>query len=238
MTLTDPGRLAGVRLAATVVLLRERAAGDPQVFMLRRSARSPFMPDTLVFPGGAVDPDDGPEGSDEAFDAAARRECREEAGVALEARDLHWFDTWLTPAAEPRRYFARFYLARLTEGEFEDAAADGHETHEGRWATPAELLAAWQREEVDLPPPTLCTLMRLADERRAGLVGLPAALVHEPILPKGLLQPDADGEARLVVVLPHDPAYPELPGDGVPAPARVADLPHRLVRAGRTWRLC
>lgn len=196
------------------------------------------MPDTLVFPGGAVDAADGPEGSDEAFDAAARRECREEAGVDLDVRDLHWFDTWLTPAVEPRRYFARFYLARLAEGEAEDAAADGHETHEGRWATPAEILAAWSREEVDLPPPTLCTLLRLADDRRAGLVGLAPDVVREPILPKGLLQPDPAGEAQLVVVLPHDPAYPDLPGDGVPAPARVADLPHRMIRAGRTWRLC
>jgi 8-oxo-dGTP pyrophosphatase MutT (NUDIX family) len=238
MTLLDPERLPGVRLAATVVLLRDRAAGDPEVFMVRRSAKSPFMPDTLVFPGGAVDPGDGPAGSDQAFDAAARRECREEAGVVLDAHELHWFDTWLTPAAEPRRYFARFYLARLAEGEAEDAAADGHETHEGRWATPADILAAWAREEVDLPPPTLCTVMRLADHRRAGLIGLPPEVVRDPILPKGFFQPDPAGEAQLVVVLPHDPAYPELEGEGVPAPPRVVDLPRRLVRAGRIWRPC
>ncbi|HEY0138955.1 MAG TPA: hypothetical protein VGB85_32940, partial [Nannocystis sp.] len=56
------------RPAATVVLLRAAASGGPPaIFMLRRSARSPFMPDALVFPGGAVDPGDGPAGSDEAF---------------------------------------------------------------------------------------------------------------------------------------------------------------------------
>src|SRR5690606_31344912 len=147
MTLTDPGR--PVRLAATVVLLRQRPVIGPQVFMLRRSARSPFMPDSLVFPGGAVDPEDGPAGSDEAFAAAARRECREEAAVALDTHVLHWFDTWLTPALEPRRYLARFYLAHLADGEGDDAAADGHETHEGRWATPADILAAWERADID-----------------------------------------------------------------------------------------
>lgn len=196
------------------------------------------MPDSLVFPGGAVDPADGPEGSDEAFVAAARRECREEAAVVLDRHPLHWFDTWLTPALEPRRYFARFFLAHLAADEGAGATADGHETHEGRWATPAAVLDAWAREEVDLPPPTLCTLMRLADERRHRLVGLAADAVRDPILPKGMFQPDAAGDNQLVVVLPHDPAYPELPGEGMPAPARVADLPRRMVRAGRIWRPC
>ena len=43
------------RPAATVILLRAGAGGQPAaIFMLRRSARSPFMPDALVFPGGAV----------------------------------------------------------------------------------------------------------------------------------------------------------------------------------------
>lgn len=47
----------GIRLAATVMLLRE-AAGGLEVFMLRRSGRSPFAPDAFVFPGGAVDRND------------------------------------------------------------------------------------------------------------------------------------------------------------------------------------
>lgn len=196
------------------------------------------MPDALVFPGGAVDPADGPPGSDEAFEAAARRECAEEAGFVLGDRPLQWFDTWVTPSAEPRRYAARFFLAVLAADEGTGAAADGHETHEGRWATPAAILGAWDREEVDLPPPTVCTLMRLADERRDGLAGLPAAAVRDPILPRGMLQPGPDGSAQLVVVLPHDPAYADLPGDGAPAPPRVHDLPRRLVRAGRVWRPC
>lgn len=238
MTLFDPDRPAAApRPAATVVLLREGPRGEPQVFMLRRSAKSPFMPDALVFPGGAVDAADGPAGSDEAYEAAARRECHEEAGVAL-AGPLRWFDTWVTPSAEPRRYCARFYLAELTGDEGEGATADGHETHDGRWATPAEILAAWDREEVDLPPPTLCTLLRLADARRAGLSTLPADAVREPILPKGLLAAGPEGDARLVVVLPHDPDYATAIGDGAPAPPRIADLPPRLVRAGKVWRPC
>ena len=194
------------------------------------------MPDALVFPGGAVDLADGPAGSDEAFVAAARRECQEEAGVDLGARPLHWFDTWVTPSAEPRRYEARFFLADLGADEAGDAAADGHETVDGRWATAEVILAQWAAGAVDLPPPTLCTLLRLADVRLAGLRGLAAAAVREPLLPKGLLVAGPDGEARLAVVLPHDPEYPTLPGESAPMPERARDLPERLIRDGVIWR--
>lgn len=194
------------------------------------------MPDALVFPGGAVDPADGPAGSDAAFVAAARRECAEEAGVDLGARALHWFDTWVTPSAEPRRYEARFFLADLEAGEGSDAAADGHETVDGRWATAGEILAQWAAGTVDLPPPTLCTLLRLADGRLAGLRGLAAEAVRAPLLPKGLLLAGADGEARLAVVLPHDPEYDTLPGEAAPMPERARDLPLRLIREGVIWR--
>ena len=45
-----------IRAAATVVVLRERAgAGSPDIYMVRRSARSGFMPNALVFPGGKLD---------------------------------------------------------------------------------------------------------------------------------------------------------------------------------------
>lgn len=227
------------RPAATVILLRAPVgAAAPAIFMLRRSAKSPFMPDALVFPGGAVDPADGPAGSDDAFVAAARRECQEEAGVDLGARALHWFDTWVTPSAEPRRYEARFFLADLAADEFGDAAADGHETLEGRWASAAEYLEMWRAGAVDLPPPTLCTLMRLADDRLAGLRALAPEDARTPVLPKALLEPGPDGAARIAVVLPHDPGYAALPGESGPAPARALDLPTRLVREGTTWKPC
>jgi 8-oxo-dGTP pyrophosphatase MutT (NUDIX family) len=45
------------RLAAAVMLLRDSGAG-PQVFMVRRSLKSEFMPDVYVFPGGTVSADD------------------------------------------------------------------------------------------------------------------------------------------------------------------------------------
>ena len=222
---------AGILDAATVVVARTRGA-TREILMLRRSAKSPFMPSTLVFPGGRLDADDGPRDAAGSWEAAARRECAEEAGLHLPPAPLSWFDTWLTPSAEPRRrYLARFFLAEIGADVGDDARADGHETHDAKWASVEQYLRAWEAGEADLPPPTLCILfrMRAAIESGEALCSLDAAA---PILPKYV---PIDG--RHVVVMPHDPEYPALPGDGMPAPLpRLRDLPHRLVREQARWR--
>jgi 8-oxo-dGTP pyrophosphatase MutT (NUDIX family) len=224
---------SAIQHAATVVVLRPSAAGR-EIYMLRRSAKSPFMPSTLVFPGGRLDPADGDVEHDASWERAGLRECAEEAGLRLEGRRLQWFDTWLTPSAESRRrYLARFFVAELDAGEGEQAKADGHETHDGRWATAAAHLAAWDAEEVDLPPPTVSVLLRLRDAETAGLGGLLEVDPREPILPK--VMPVGN---QLVILLPHDPDYGAAPGEAAPAPLRASALPSRFVRDGRRWRPC
>jgi 8-oxo-dGTP pyrophosphatase MutT (NUDIX family) len=77
-------------------MLLVRDAPDLQVFMLRRNLRSVFAAGAYVFPGGAVDPDDGDDALDAGHEAgraeaeiparfrvAAIRESFEEAGVLL-----------------------------------------------------------------------------------------------------------------------------------------------------------
>ncbi|MBK8266175.1 MAG: NUDIX domain-containing protein [Nannocystis sp.] len=222
------------RLAATVVILRSPAEGGaPELLMLRRSSKSPFMPDAWVFPGGKVDAADGPAGSDLAFIAAARRECQEECSLVLETQELRWFDTWITPAGEPRRFHARFFLVEIAAGGGAEATADGHETQDGRWGTATALLERWRAGEIDLPPPTACTLLRLAEPSWRALLRCPREQVVPPILPKWVIE----GE-RLVVVLPHDPLYAGLPGEGGPPCERLAGLPRRFVRDadGGVWR--
>jgi 8-oxo-dGTP pyrophosphatase MutT (NUDIX family) len=104
--LPDSG-LAGPtpRDAATVILVSDRP--DLHVLMLERTRRAVFGPGATVFPGGALDPDDGARrlaelivGLDDrsasieqgiargglGFRVAAVRECFEEAGILL-ARD-------------------------------------------------------------------------------------------------------------------------------------------------------
>ncbi|MBW2000746.1 MAG: hypothetical protein JRJ29_22640, partial [Deltaproteobacteria bacterium] len=46
------------RPASTVVLVREEK-GRLQTYLLQRSGKSGFFPGSYVFPGGAVDTDDG-----------------------------------------------------------------------------------------------------------------------------------------------------------------------------------
>jgi glyoxylase-like metal-dependent hydrolase (beta-lactamase superfamily II)/8-oxo-dGTP pyrophosphatase MutT (NUDIX family) len=97
------------RPAATILLLRECATpGAPEVFMLQRTAKAAFLPGAYVFPGGALDPDDGSaraagrmRGLDDAqasarlgipsgglaYWVAAARECFEESGILLAHRE-------------------------------------------------------------------------------------------------------------------------------------------------------
>jgi len=224
---------ASIRHAATVLVLRP-GPGGREVYMVRRSARSPFMPSTLVFPGGRLDPEDGPPDDDATWERAAARECEEETGLKLADRRMRWFDTWLTPSAESRRrYLARFFVAELSEGEGAEAEADGYETHEGRWASAAEHLRAWEAEQVDLPPPTLCVLLRLREAETEGLPRLLNVDPRAPILPKVLPQ-----SASMLILMPHDPDYADAAGEHAPAPPRVVGLPSRFVRDPKRWRPC
>lgn len=222
-----------VRPAATVVVLRPRSTDDPEpeLYMLRRSSKSAFMPDALVFPGGRVEEEDGREDLDRAFAQAARRECLEEASLDLADAELCWFDTWKTPSGEsPRRFMARFYVTTIAADRGHDAVADGLETRAGRWATATAILSQWQSEQVDLPPPTLSILLRLAAGDWRGWLARTPELVSEPILPKV-----APVESNIHIVMPHDPEYASLPGEAGGVPERVHAFPRRFIRTGKRW---
>jgi 8-oxo-dGTP pyrophosphatase MutT (NUDIX family) len=227
MTSTPP-RAHAPRLAATVVLLRPSGAAF-ECYMLRRSGGSSFMPDSLVFPGGRLDDADGDPADDATWARAAARECLEEAAVSIDPDQLVWFDTWCTPSAEPKRFLARFFLAVLGEGDGGLAQADGSETTDGRWWTAADALAAWERGEADIPPPTLCTLMRLD---AIGPVGLraEATALEVPILPKAAVH-----ATEIHVVMPHHIEYDALPGEDATAPSRVHAHPRRFTRRDGRW---
>jgi 8-oxo-dGTP pyrophosphatase MutT (NUDIX family) len=66
--------------ASTVALLRD-VAGGVEVCMLRRPGRSSFAAGAFVFPGGAVDADDGT--GDTAYAVAGVREVLEEVGILI-----------------------------------------------------------------------------------------------------------------------------------------------------------
>jgi 8-oxo-dGTP pyrophosphatase MutT (NUDIX family) len=73
--------------AATLVLMRERADGPPELLMTERTGQMAFAAGALVFPGGRIDADDHVTAGDgDVPDAAARvaaiRETIEETGLA------------------------------------------------------------------------------------------------------------------------------------------------------------
>lgn len=173
--------------------------------MLRRSAKSPFVPDVYVFPGGRVDSVDRSPAArmrvtgdtkplEPAYVYAAARESFEEAGLlfgtgdldpaavqtartlllagsrsfeqtlddlrtTIDARAMRYFSRWITPAIEPRRFDARFFVARAPAAQH--AEADSFETEDGRWLAPSAALEAHGRGELALIFPTIKHLERL-----------------------------------------------------------------------------
>lgn len=99
-----PEDVAPPRPAATVILVRDSAAG-PELLLLKRLRSAGFVPGAWVFPGGRVDADDAapdlvrllrllPRGPDPAYWMAGIREVFEETGVLLANRNAdHAGDT-------------------------------------------------------------------------------------------------------------------------------------------------
>ena len=90
------------RFASATALLRERAGGGVEVFLVRRHVQSEFVPDVYVFPGGSVKDADvaaertpglcapggqGVTALGAGFRVAAIRELFEEAGALIARRD-------------------------------------------------------------------------------------------------------------------------------------------------------
>jgi 8-oxo-dGTP pyrophosphatase MutT (NUDIX family) len=92
-------------------------------------------------------------------------------GLVLRADLLRPWSRWITPVMEPRRFDTRFFAAALPAGQ--RTRDVGGEASEVAWVEPAAALAAGQREELRLMPPTRVSLTELADcrTREAALAG-------------------------------------------------------------------
>jgi 8-oxo-dGTP pyrophosphatase MutT (NUDIX family) len=92
-------------------------------------------------------------------------------GLVLRADLLRPWSRWITPVMEPRRFDTRFFAAALPAGQ--RTRDVGGEASEVAWVEPAEALAAGQRKDLMLMPPTRVSLTELADcgSRDAALTG-------------------------------------------------------------------
>ena len=149
--------------AATVILLRD-ASPSPEVLLIERHAKSDFLPDLYVFPGGRVEPEDrtlgdrlhgarGPDGAEafarvKQFDAdsmrtfyvAAIRETFEEAGILLARREGEegLLDASATEAMAEHRLTVQsgeLSFGDLVRRERLELAADRLAVH-AHWITP------------------------------------------------------------------------------------------------------
>ena len=118
-----------------------------------------FAASMVVFPGGGLDPID--EAAPDPVRACAVRETIEETGVGLAPEALLDWAHWITPDPEPRRFDTRFFVAVLPTGQ--QARDVSGETDRAAWTAPADALAAGDRGEIGLMPPTLSILLELAE---------------------------------------------------------------------------
>jgi 8-oxo-dGTP pyrophosphatase MutT (NUDIX family) len=195
----NPGTVTEPRHAASVVLLRG-GAERLEVLLVRRNPEQRFMGGAWVFPGGALDREDG--AGEDALRVTALRELAEEASVVIEDRDaLVPYSRWITPEVVRVRFDTRFFLIPAPADA--DPQPDGAETVAARWIAPADALEAHTRDELTLVFPTIKHL-----EQFAGFDSADALLAHarvsevQPVLPKVI---DTGETAR--IVLPGEPGY-------------------------------
>src|SRR5262245_55000958 len=122
--------------AATVILLRDGAAGL-ETLLLRRNSQIAFG-GMWVFPGGRIDDADraglAPDDALGAARRAAVREAHEEAGLIVPERLLIPLSHWTPPPQAPKRFLTWFFLAPADAGP---VTIDEGEIHDHAWVRPA-----------------------------------------------------------------------------------------------------
>jgi len=198
---TDDAHLRALSIAAARETLEEaallhvvgspsRALTDPELFALRTTLTT---------------------------DPHALRAFLTKENLKLDLEALYPFSRWVTPEAESRRYDARFFVAVAPNGQ--SGAHDEHETMASFWATPQEVLRRWTAGEVQVAPPTHCTLALLATCRTtAEVIALAERTSLDPICPRLVQQTDGE-TSTLALTLPGDPEH-EVKTQRVPGPSR------------------
>src|SRR6476659_11090871 len=111
--LNTTGEDVPVRQAASVIVLRG-GAERLELLLVQRTPKARFMGGVWVFPGGAVDAEEGD--GDAAHRTAAIRELQEEAAVTLTGPDeLVKFSRWITPKVVKIRFDTHFFLAEMPD---------------------------------------------------------------------------------------------------------------------------
>jgi len=109
---------------------------------------------------------------------------------------------WVTPEVSPKRFDARFFLARAPEGQ--EPEVDGREATEGLWITPRAALKRWEEAGMQLAPATAKSIDMLC-----AYSNVEAALKDAARRPPPVAMPIVWSEdGRAYISLPGDPKHP------------------------------
>ena len=111
---------------------------------------------------------------------------------------------WVTPVVSPRRFDARFFLARAPAGQ--EPRVDGREATEGLWISPREALSSWLEGEMLLAPATAKSLDGLLAYGTVEAALAAAARRSPPVLMPHVWNDRERGQAY--ISLPGDPRHP------------------------------
>jgi 8-oxo-dGTP pyrophosphatase MutT (NUDIX family) len=146
---------------------------------------------------------------------------RERLRLALDTLVL--FAHWVTPPIDTRQFDTRFFVARVPPEQ--SPAHDETETTHGAWLTPARAIAASERGEIVLPPPTWTTLRELEGfetvDRALAWAGARRVVRRQPAL--------VHENGVRTLLLPGDPAHPD-------PPTGETTSETRFVFVDRRWR--
>jgi 8-oxo-dGTP pyrophosphatase MutT (NUDIX family) len=112
---------------------------------------------------------------------------------------------WVTPVISPRRFDARFFLARAPAGQ--EPRVDGREATEGLWITPADAIQSWLDDTMLLAPATAKCLDALRVHRSVDEALAAAARRSPPVMLPHVWNDKERGQAY--ISLPGDPRHPE-----------------------------
>ena len=141
-------------------------------------------------------------GMDDARHAVAQGALFSTLVERLDALSLVPWVRWVTPEISPKRFDARFFLARAPEGQV--PRVDGREATEGLWITPAEAIERWLSGDMLLAPATAKCVDALLAQRT-----VEEALAAAGKRPPPVMMPHVWNEGgRAYISLPGDPRHP------------------------------
>ncbi len=123
-------------------------------------------------------------------------------GIVLDATLVEEVARFITPAGPPRRFDARFFIARAPAGQ--EPSHDAGEIVNWEWIRPADALRRWADGEMEMMSPTIRMVACLARYRSVDEV-MTVARRRQPY--QRVRVADPAGEYR--VLLPGEPGYEE-----------------------------